>query len=63
VCINDKGHYLHTVLGGPEKNGANSTDEAMAMVCIPGYGAGSGFFFRIFKGLASAWKLYAVRMR
>ena len=62
VCINEQGHYLHTVVGGPkESSPTQGTDEAMAMVCIPGYGAGSGFFFRIFKGLASAWRLYAVR--
>lgn len=45
-------HYLHTTQGGQA--------EGPALVMMPGYGAGTGFFYRNLDGLARAFRVFAV---
>lgn len=47
-----KEQFLHTLKGGSEGK--------PPLVCMPGYGAGTGFFFRNFQGLSSHFRLFAV---
>lgn len=44
--------YMHTTLGGQP--------DAPPLVLCPGYGAGTGFFFRNLDGLAQAFRVFAV---
>lgn len=44
--------YMHTITAGQQHT------DCPTLVAIPGYGAGSGFFFRVLDGLGSAFKLY-----
>lgn len=48
-------HYLHTIEGG-----ADAPAAAPALVMMPGYAAGSGFYFRNFAGLAKHFRYFAV---
>ena len=52
--------YIHTVVGAPPLAAAGSPAEEVAFVAIPGYGSGSSFLFKLFDGLSSAFRLYAV---
>eukprot|EP00879_Flechtneria_rotunda_P006913 GHRR01007260.1.p1 GENE.GHRR01007260.1~~GHRR01007260.1.p1 ORF type:complete len:413 (+),score=123.85 GHRR01007260.1:218-1456(+) len=45
-------HYVHVTKGGKE--------DGPALVLMPGYGAGTGFFYRNLDGLSRAFKVYAV---
>ncbi|KAF8057920.1 1-acylglycerol-3-phosphate O-acyltransferase [Scenedesmus sp. PABB004] len=45
-------HYVHATTGGEPG--------APALVLMPGYGAGTGFFFRNLDGLAKAFQVFAV---
>ena len=48
--------FIHTVSGGA----ANAASPAF--VAVPGYGSGSSFLFKLFDGLSSAFRFYAIDM-
>ncbi|GAB4823981.1 hypothetical protein N2152v2_011027 [Parachlorella kessleri] len=49
-----KDEYMHTITAGLQHT------DCPTLVAIPGYAAGSGFFFRVFDGLSTAFRLFAV---
>lgn len=53
-----KHDFLHTISGGTLSN--LDSNDTSPLVYIPGYGAGSGFMFRAFEGLAAGWRVHAV---
>lgn len=55
MVIGKDGQFLHTVRGGP-----GDGLDAPPMVYIPGYGAGTGFLFRVMEGITAGWNLLAV---
>jgi abhydrolase domain-containing protein 5 len=49
-----KHDYMHTIIGG------QTNADSPQLVCIPGYGAGAAFMFRIFEGLSAGFRMFAV---
>lgn len=47
-----KENSMHTVVGGPV--------DGVPLVCLPGYGAGSGFYFRNIGALSKQFRLHLV---
>lgn len=43
---------MHTIVGGDATN--------PPLVCIPGYGAGAGFYFRNLDGLAKQFRVHLI---
>lgn len=47
-----KHHTMHTITGGHEAS--------LPLICLSGYGAGAGFYFRNFDVLAQHFRVHAV---
>ena len=47
-----KHHTIHTISGGDKS--------ALPIVCLSGYGAGSGFYFRNLDAMAQHFRVHAV---
>ena len=45
-----KDHLQHSIVGGPA--------DAPPLVCLPGYGAGSGFYFRNLRDMCRHFRTY-----
>eukprot|EP00878_Enallax_costatus_P023828 GHUV01025380.1.p1 GENE.GHUV01025380.1~~GHUV01025380.1.p1 ORF type:complete len:414 (+),score=72.62 GHUV01025380.1:55-1296(+) len=51
-------HYMHTLTNVTSAEGGQQ--QGPALVLMPGYGAGTGFFYRNLDGLSRAFKIFAV---
>ncbi len=53
VSIGEGKHqFMHTIIAGDASN--------PPLVCLPGYGAGAGFYFRNVDGLAKQFRVHLV---